>query len=80
MPYSVVKKGSKYCLVRKTGPKKGTTKSSHTSYTKAERARRLLAGIEHGWKPTGKKATRPVRRRTAKRGGRTRTSSKGRRK
>ena len=32
------------------------TKAKHTTKIKAEAQKRLLQGIEHGWKPTGKKA------------------------
>jgi len=51
MPYKIQKRGSKYALVRKNG----TIKSKHTTKAKAESARKLLMGIEHGWRPTGKK-------------------------
>lgn len=57
MPYAIRKKGNQYLTVNKeTGKVKGT----HASYAKAERQRRLLEGVEHGWKPTGKKAKKPV--------------------
>ena len=53
MPYSVRKKGTKFQVINKqTGDVKGT----HDSRVKAERQMRLLYGVEHGWKPTGKKA------------------------
>lgn len=32
----------------------GGTRSKGTTPEKAERQRRLLEGIEHGWKPTGR--------------------------
>jgi len=34
----------------------GGVKAKHTTKAKAERQRRLLEGVERGWKPTGKKA------------------------
>lgn len=34
----------------------GGVKAKHTTKAKAKRQKRLLYGIEHGWKPTGKKA------------------------
>lgn len=53
MPYAVRKRGTKFVVINKnTGKVKGT----HTSKIKAERQMRLLYGVEHGWKPTGKKA------------------------
>ena len=39
----------------------GGVKAKGTTFTKAERQRRLLEGIEHGWKPTGAKAKRAVK-------------------
>ena len=33
----------------------GGVKAKHTTKGKAEAQRRLLQGVEHGWKPTGKK-------------------------
>lgn len=54
MPYAVRKRGSKWVTVNKnTGDVKGT----HSSKAKAEAQRRLLEGIKHGWKPTGKKSS-----------------------
>ncbi len=51
MPYKIVKQGTKYILKNvRTGDVKGT----HTTKAKAEKQRRLLEGIKHGWKPTGK--------------------------
>lgn len=50
MPVKTRKKGKKYTVSTPGGVKaKGTTKE------KAESQERLLRGIEHGWKPTGKK-------------------------
>ncbi len=51
MPYSIRKsKGGKYRVSSPHGVKaKGTTRE------KAEAQVRLLHGVEHGWKPTGKK-------------------------
>ena len=40
--------------VRVTTP--GGTKSKATTPVKAEKQRRLLEGIDRGWKPTGRKA------------------------
>ncbi len=34
----------------------GGTKAKRTTKKKAQRQANLLRGIEHGWKPTGKKA------------------------
>ena len=34
----------------------GGVKTKHTSKAKAEGQRRLLEGVDRGWKPTGKKA------------------------
>ena len=51
MPYTIQKRGSKYCLVRRDG----TIKSRHTSKALAISARNVIMGKEHGWKPTGKK-------------------------
>ena len=34
----------------------GGVKAKNTTKAKAESQRRLLQGIEHGWKPTGKMA------------------------
>jgi hypothetical protein len=31
-------------------------KAKHTTKAKAKRQANLLRGVEHGWKPTGKKA------------------------
>jgi hypothetical protein len=33
----------------------GGVKAKHTTKAKAERQRRLLQGVEEGWKPTGRK-------------------------
>jgi len=33
----------------------GGVKAKHTTKAKAKRQANLLRGIEHGWKPTGKK-------------------------
>jgi len=53
MPYGVKKSGGKWVTYNKdTGSIKGT----HATKEKAERQRRLLEGIKHGWKPTGKPA------------------------
>jgi len=34
----------------------GGVKARHTTKTRAQRQARLLRGVEHGWKPTGKRA------------------------
>ena len=52
LPYSVKKTNGDYQVVdRETGK----VYSRHTTKEKAERQRRLLEGVRHGWKPTGKK-------------------------
>ena len=53
MPYAIRKSGEKFKVINKeTGKVKGT----HESRIKAERQMRLLYGVEHGWRPTGRKA------------------------
>ncbi|KPJ51423.1 MAG: hypothetical protein AMJ38_00540 [Dehalococcoidia bacterium DG_22] len=53
MPYAIEKRGKKWAVVNKdTGKVKGT----HSSRAAAQRQVNLLRGVEHGWKPTGKKA------------------------
>lgn len=50
MPYKINKTDGKYRVASPHGTKsKGTTKE------KAKAQVRLLRGIEHGWKPTGKR-------------------------
>jgi hypothetical protein len=50
--------------IRKTGKGKykvstpGGVKAKGTTKKKAESQARLLRGVEHGWKPTGKKSKR----------------------
>ena len=52
MPYAVEKTNGDYQVVdRETGE----VHSRHTTKEKAEAQRRLLEGVRHGWKPTGKK-------------------------
>ena len=34
------------------------TKAKHTTYQKAQKQAALLRGMEHGWKPIGKKSKR----------------------
>ena len=52
MPYTVKKTSDGYQVVdRETGK----VYSRHTTKDKAEAQRRLLEGVRHGWKPTGKK-------------------------
>ncbi len=36
----------------------GGVKAKHTTKKKAERQANLLRAVEHGWKPTGQKASR----------------------
>jgi hypothetical protein len=51
MPVSIRKRGKKYQVSTPNQVHaKGTTKA------KAEAQKRLLNAVEHGWKPTGKKA------------------------
>ena len=51
LPYTVKKTAEGYQVVdRETGK----VFSRHTTEEKAERQRRLLEGIRHGWKPTQK--------------------------
>lgn len=53
MPVSIKKTGNRYRVSTPGGVKaKGTTK------TKATRQKRLLNAVEHGWKPTGKPASK----------------------
>jgi hypothetical protein len=53
VPYAIEKRGNKWVVINtETKAVKGT----HDSEIKAERQRRLLEGIEHGWKPSGAKA------------------------
>jgi hypothetical protein len=53
LPYSVRKTDEGYQVVdRETGK----VYASHTTKEKAERQRRLLEGVRHGWKPTGKRS------------------------
>ena len=52
MPYTIRKKGNVWLTVNtETGKIKGT----HRTKKLAEAQRRLLYGVEHGWKPTGKR-------------------------
>jgi hypothetical protein len=52
VPYSVRKVDGAYQVIdRETGK----VYSRHTTKERAERQRRLLEGVRHGWKPTGKK-------------------------
>ena len=52
MPYTVRETDAGYEVVNR---ETGKVYSRHTTKEKAERQRRLLEGIRHGWKPTGKK-------------------------
>jgi phage gp16-like protein len=52
LPYIVREENGAYQVVdRETGK----VYSRHTTKEKAEHQRRLLEGIRHGWKPSGKK-------------------------
>ena len=51
---------------RVTGPG-GVVRAKGTTKAKAQAQARLLRGIEHGWKPTGKPARRAAGKRTRKR-------------
>jgi phage gp16-like protein len=52
LPYTVRRRDGAYQVVdRETGK----VYSRHATKENAERQRRLLEGIRHGWKPTGKK-------------------------
>lgn len=53
MPVRIKKTDHKY---RVSTP--GGTKAKGTTKTKARRQGNLLRAVEHGWKPTGKKARR----------------------
>jgi len=53
MPYAIEGSGSKFIVKNK---KTGDIKGHFTSRKKALRQMRLLQGVEHGWKPTGKPA------------------------
>lgn len=53
MPYALKQRGEKWVVVNKdTGKVKGT----HDSKVEAMRQMRLLYGVAHGWRPTGKPA------------------------
>jgi len=52
MPVSIKNVGGKYRVSTPHG-----VKAKHTTKAKAEKQKRLLNAVEHGWKPTGK----PVR-------------------
>ena len=52
MPYYIKKQGSKWCVInKKTGENKGCSDSKKEAIAH----KRVLYGVEHGWKPTGKK-------------------------
>ena len=51
MPVKIKKTDGKY-----TVSTPGGTKAKGTTRKKAQRQKNILYGIEHGWKPTGKKA------------------------
>jgi len=53
MPYKIRPSGNKWKVVN-TETKK--VKGTHATRAKAQRQVNLLRGVEHGWKPTGKKA------------------------
>jgi hypothetical protein len=53
LPYIVREENGAYQVIdRETGK----VHSNHTTKDKAERQRRLLEGVRHGWKPTGNKS------------------------
>ena len=47
MPVKITRRGKKYAVRTPDG-----VKAKGTSKRKAEAQRRLLRGVEHGWKPT----------------------------
>jgi len=53
MPVKVTKVKGGYRVATPHG-----VKAKRTTKAKAMRQKRLLQGVEHGWKPTGKKAKR----------------------
>ncbi len=55
MPYAIQKRGKKWAVVN---TETGKVKGRHDSRVAAQRQINLLRGIEHNWKPTGKKAKR----------------------
>jgi hypothetical protein len=52
VPYAVTETNGTYQVVDK---ETGKVYSRHTTKDKAERQRRLLEGVRHGWKPSGQK-------------------------
>jgi hypothetical protein len=52
VPYIVTETNGDYQVVDK---ETGKVYSRHATKENAERQRRLLEGVRHGWKPTGKK-------------------------
>ena len=55
MPYGIRKSGNKFKVVNKNT---GNVKGTHNTRSSAEKQRRLLEGIKHGWKPAGMKKKR----------------------
>lgn len=55
MPYAIRKVVGGYAVVN---TRTGKRHSKHTSKAKAEAQVRLLRGVEHGFKPTGRKSKR----------------------
>jgi len=51
MPYNIVKRGNKHCIVNK---RTGKTVGCSTTRAKAEASVRARLASEHGWKPTRK--------------------------
>lgn len=52
MPYELFKKGNQWCVRNKeSGENKGCSDTKEEAISHM----RLLGGVEHGWKPTGKK-------------------------
>jgi len=54
LPYKVKEADGAYQVV---DVETGKVYSNHTTKEKAESQRRLLEGVRHGWKPTGKKSS-----------------------
>jgi hypothetical protein len=55
MPYAIREREGKFIVINTdTGKRKGT----HSSRAKAQLQINLLRGIEHGWEPTGKPASK----------------------
>jgi len=55
MPYTIRKQGSEWVIVKESSPGRWKVISHHKSREKAKAAMRVRQGVEHGWKPTGKR-------------------------